>query len=69
VSYSFVFETDASRARGAARGANHYLRRLGLTPTLPGVRPALDARKAGTMRMVGPVHRGVRRVLRKTLGR
>ena len=68
VSYSFVYETDASRARGAARGANHYLRRLGLTPTLPGVKPELDAQKASTMRVVAPVHRQVRRVMRKAFG-
>jgi hypothetical protein len=69
VSYSFVYETDVGRARGRARACNYYLRKFGIEPISPGQRPALDALKAGTMRMVIPVRRrvgaGLRSLLRK----
>ncbi len=35
VSYAFVYETDASRARGRIFAANHFLRKLGLNPQQP----------------------------------
>jgi hypothetical protein len=63
VSYSFVFETDAARARGRARSANHYLRMLGMRPRL-GASAAADRAKARVMAAVLPVRRGVRRALR-----
>jgi len=69
VSYSFVYETDASRARGRARACNHYLRKLGMVPFSPGQRPALDALKAGTMRVVIPIRRRVGARLRSILGK
>jgi hypothetical protein len=69
VSYSFVFETDASRARGRARAANYYIRKLGMEPLTPGRHPSVDAVKAGTMRMLIPVRQqiaaGLRSVRRK----
>jgi hypothetical protein len=57
VSYSFVFETDASRARGRARACNYYLRKFGIDPVAPGRRPVVDAAKAGTMRMLLPLRK------------
>jgi hypothetical protein len=59
VSYSFVYETDAGRARGRARACNYYLRKFGIEPFSPGQRPALDALKASAMRMLIPVRRHV----------
>jgi hypothetical protein len=59
VSYSFVFETDASRARNRTRACNHFLRRAGISPTVPGTSPARDAAKAATMRVVFPIRRRV----------
>src|SRR3984893_7740066 len=46
ISYSFVFETDASRARNRTRACNYFLRRGGLAPALPGTHPLRDAAKA-----------------------
>jgi hypothetical protein len=69
ISYSFVFETDATRARGRVQAFNHLVRKLGLHPAHPGTRPTLEAVKAGTMNVVIPVGKRVRRTLRKTLGR
>ena len=69
VSYSFVFETDAGRARGQARSANHYLRMLGLHPKHPGVNPGADQAKATVMQVMIPMRSGVRRTVRKALGR
>ncbi|HTB67225.1 MAG TPA: hypothetical protein VK727_13430 [Steroidobacteraceae bacterium] len=64
VSYSFVYETDATRARGRARACNYYLRKVGMQPFKPGSRPVLDAVKAGAMRMVIPVRNRVGAQLR-----
>ena len=64
VSYSFVYETDASRARGRARACNYYLRKVGLDPLAPGRRPRVDAVKAGAMRMLIRVRKQVGAVLR-----
>jgi hypothetical protein len=57
VSYAFVFETDASRARGHARACNHYIRKLGFNPSKPGERPATDCLKAGAMRALIPMRK------------
>ena len=46
VSYTFIFETRMARIRNRARGFNHYLRRLGLTPAEVGSNAALDVVKA-----------------------
>jgi hypothetical protein len=59
VSYAFVFETDATRARGRVRAFNYYQRKLRLKPALPGIHPALDRLKAGTMRAVIPMRKVV----------
>jgi Cupin-like domain len=66
ISYSFVFETDATRARGRVRAYNRYLRRLGMSPTAPGLRPGLDQFKQRAIRVVRPLHRGVRSALNRT---
>ena len=65
ISYTFVFETDATRAVARTRAFNHYLRKLRLHPTPPGTRPAADAAKSYTMRMVIPVRRQVGSVVNK----
>jgi len=59
ISYSFVFETDATRARNRTRACNHFLRRAGVTPAAPGVSPARDAAKAAAMRVMFPIRRRV----------
>lgn len=69
ISYSFVFETAASRAKGRARSYNHYLRKLGLSPSPPGEHPALDAFKSGAMQIVIPARQTVARSVRTMLGR
>jgi hypothetical protein len=66
VSYAFVFETDATRARGRVRAFNHYQRKLWLTPTLPGTRPAFDGIKAGAMRALIPARKVVVKIVEKT---
>ena len=49
------------------RAFNYYLRKLRLTPALPGARPRLDAIKSVTMRAVIPVRKVIVRVLEKIL--
>jgi hypothetical protein len=68
ISYSFVFETDATRARGRARACNHYLRKMGIDPFVPGGHPARDALKAGAMRMLIPLRQAVSAKLRSLRG-
>jgi hypothetical protein len=69
ISYAFVFETDASRARGRTRAYNYYLRKFGLVPSEPGKRPAVDAVKAGAMRWMIPARNNVGATLRSVLRR
>jgi len=69
ISYSFVFETAASRARGRARSCNHYLRKFGFNPAPPGVNSTMDAIKSGTMQIVIPARQTVARSVRSMLGR
>jgi hypothetical protein len=69
ISYAFVFETDASRARGRTRAYNYYLRKFGLVPSEPGKRPAVDAVKAGAMRWMIPARSSVGATLRSILRR
>ncbi|HUI22248.1 MAG TPA: hypothetical protein VLZ74_14545 [Methylocella sp.] len=57
ISYAFVFETEAGRARGRTRAFNHFLRCLKLNPARPGVNPAFDLIKSEAMRSVLPVRR------------
>lgn len=64
VSYAFVFETNASRARGRVRAFNHFMRKSRLNPAPPGHSPAIDGIKAGTMRPVIFVRKGVAKVYR-----
>jgi hypothetical protein len=65
VSYSIVFETDASRALGRVRAFNHYWRRLGLEPTAPKRHPIIDAGKAAIISAAFPMRRALRRMLRR----
>lgn len=69
ISFTFVFETDATRARGRVRAFNYGLRRLGLEPANPGIHPAAEAIKAGVMQVILPVGKRVRRTVLKALGR
>ncbi len=69
ISYSFVFETEASRAVGRTRSFNHALRRLGIRPSSPGAFPRRDALKAGTLALVRPVRRKLGRLVRHATGR
>jgi hypothetical protein len=57
ISYSFVFETDVSRARNRTRACNYFLRRTGINPAPPGARPPADAAKAAAMRVMFPIRR------------
>lgn len=68
ISYSFVFETAASRASGRTRSYNHYLRKLGIEPTPLGIRPILDSVKAETMLLAIPARRSLARSVRAVLG-
>ena len=63
VSYAFVYETDASRARGRIFAANHYLRKLGVNPQPPGANSATDNAKSSVMKVVVPVRRRIARNL------
>jgi hypothetical protein len=63
VSYSFVFETSETRARSRTRACNFYLRRAGVTPTLPGLSPVRDAAKAAAIRVAFPVRRRLVKLL------
>jgi hypothetical protein len=63
VSYSFVFETDATRARSRARAFNYYVRRAGMTPRNVGSNRVRDAAKAATMRVAFPVRRRLLRLM------
>jgi hypothetical protein len=69
ISYSFVFETDVSRATGRVRAYNRYLRRLGFSPAGPGVHPTLDLLKQNTMRVVTPLRNGARQRLRRAFAK
>jgi len=68
VSYSFVFETDTTRALGRTRACNYFLRRAGVRPALPGVHPARDAAKAGAIRAVFPIRRRLSRLVDRLRG-
>lgn len=55
VSYTFVFQTDASYTRGRTRAFNYCLRRFGLSPSRLGEHAGLDAAKASAMRAAAPI--------------
>ncbi len=59
ISYTMVFETKEMRARGRARAANYYLRRLSFCPPRPGGNPSSDAVKSGAMRVALPIRRAL----------
>ncbi len=65
ISYTFVFETDATRAIGRTRAFNHYVRKLGLEPAPVGERPRLDAIKGDAMRAAIPVRQFAARLAEK----
>jgi hypothetical protein len=69
VSYTVVFETDATRATDRVRAFNYGLRKLGLHPASPGSSPGREAVKAAAMGAVLPVGKRVRRTILKALGR
>ena len=59
VSYTFVFETREARMRSRARGFNHYLRRVGITPRAPGQTPLRDAAKGRAMQVMARARRAI----------
>ena len=63
ISFTFVFETDVTRAMGRTRSFNHYLRKLRCKPTRPGQNPAIDTIKADAMRVLLPVRKSVGQVV------
>lgn len=63
ISFTFVFETDATRAMGRTRSFNHYLRRLHWKPTAPGLNPAMDNVKADAMKVIVPVRKSLSKVV------
>ncbi len=60
ISYSFVFETESSRAIGRARSFNHMLRRLGINPSQPGTAPGRDILKSESVKLMRPVRKTLR---------
>src|ERR1700677_1804046 len=69
VSYTLVFETDATRAFGRTRAFNHYQRMSGLRPANPGKHSALDSAKASAMLAVIPARKLVGRMISKVRSR
>ncbi len=69
ISYTFVFETDRTRAVGRVRAFNYLERKLGLKPAQPGTRPGLEGVKAGTMNVVIPAAKRIRNTWLKVRGR
>jgi hypothetical protein len=69
ISYTWVLETEATRAMGRVRAFNYCLRKLGLKPAHPGSRPRLEAVKAGAMKMVIPIGKRVKHSVGRVLGR
>jgi hypothetical protein len=66
VSYVFSFETNLSRALGRTRAFNHYVRKVGLQPSPPRVRPVVDAAGATIMQAVIPLRKRIARAVRST---
>ncbi len=59
VSYTFVFETLDARLRSRARGFNHFMRRAGLHPRVPGLSPMRDAAKGRAMQVMARARRAL----------
>jgi hypothetical protein len=69
ISYSWVFETDATRAMGRVRAFNYLLRKIGLNPSQPGTRPQLEVVEAGAMKVIIPLAKSLKNTLTKAVGR
>jgi hypothetical protein len=69
ISYTCVFETSATRARGRTRAFNYYQRKIGLRPAFPGTHPQMDALKADASLPELLARKVVRRVLTKVHGK
>jgi len=65
VSYTFVFETDVTRAKARTRAFNHYLRKLHIEPARVGAKPGMDTFKAGVMRAMIPLRSQAAIIARK----
>jgi hypothetical protein len=65
VSYSVVFETNVTKSLGRTRAFNHYSRKAGIAPTMPGLNPAADAIKANAIDAVIPLRKMAGTILRK----
>jgi len=65
ISFTFVFETNMTRATGRTRSFNYYLRKLRCNPAHPGAHPAADTLKAGTMQVTVPVRQNIQKLLKK----
>jgi Cupin superfamily protein len=61
VSYTMVFETEASRVQARARGFNHYLRTIGFNPAAPGADATRDAVKSRMLLAMQPVRQAAYR--------
>ena len=59
VSYTLVFETRTNRLQSRARGFNHYMRRAGLMPHVPGLSPIRDAAKGRAMQVMARARRAM----------
>jgi hypothetical protein len=68
ISYTCVFETNATRARGRTRAFNYYERKIGLRPASPGMHAQMDALKANASLPELITRKVVRRVLTKVRG-
>ena len=69
ISYSWVFETDATRAMGGVRAYNYCLRKLGLQPANPGTNPRVEAIKARTMKVLIPAAKSLKTTVARAMGR
>jgi hypothetical protein len=69
ISYTLVFETDATRALGRTRAFNYYQRMSGFRPAQPGAHSALDTAKASAMLAVIPARKLVGRMISKVRSR
>jgi hypothetical protein len=65
ISYVFSFETNRSRSLGRTRAFNHYMRRFGVGPAPPRIRPAFDEAKAAVMQVAIPLRKSLALLARK----
>ncbi len=66
VSYVFSIETERTRELGRTRAFNHYQRRLGLKPAVPGLHPGRDAVKARAMEVAIPIRKSLGEIVRRS---